>query len=138
MSAPADDGKDQKSGTTITLPAVPPEDARLHVVIKYRQRLDNRLAELVLLDVARKHPPPECSALVDFPIAQLLAALSGASRPWILCRIAVPSPEGEGEPRERREAVSPYNEGTHTPLRRARSERRIECAGLSGSYPAVL
>ena len=83
MSAPADDGKDQKSGTTITLPAVPPEDARLHVVIKYRQRLDNRLAELVLLDVARKHPPPECSALVDFPLAQLLAhfpAPSGSVR----------------------------------------------------------
>ena len=63
MSAPAEEEKDQKSGTTISLPAVPPEDARLHVVIKFRQRLDNRLAELLLLDVARKHPPPECSAL---------------------------------------------------------------------------
>ena len=72
MSAPAEDGKDQKS-STISLPAVPPEDARLHVVIQFRQRLDNRLAELMLLDVARKHPPPECQEIVDFPIAQLLA-----------------------------------------------------------------
>ena len=72
MSAPAEDGKDQKS-STISLPAVPPEDARLHVVIQFRQRLDNRLAELMLLDVARKHPPPECQSIVDFPIAQLLA-----------------------------------------------------------------
>ena len=51
MSAPAEEEKDQKSGTTISLPAVPPEDARLHVVIKFRQRLDNRLAEMLLLDV---------------------------------------------------------------------------------------
>ena len=35
------------------LPDVPPEDAPLHIMVEYREALDNQLAKLILADVAQ-------------------------------------------------------------------------------------
>ena len=57
-------------GKVVELPDVP-EAPLLHVAIEYRERLDTRLAEEMLLDVARKQESPRCSVLVDFPLDRL-------------------------------------------------------------------
>ena len=50
------------------LPPVPPEDAHLHVMVDYREALDNTLAKLLLLDVCEGRDAPECATIIDYPL----------------------------------------------------------------------
>ena len=61
-------GPDDSPRKPITLPHVPKEDARLHVMIDFKEGIDNALARIGLLDVAGGKAPPECATILDYPL----------------------------------------------------------------------